>query len=200
MSLCNHQFAVIGCLHGELSKTYEDIFLRDQKDQMKTVLLIICGDFQAIRHTDDLKTIAIPFKYLNHTGDFYQYHNGQKKAPLLTLVIGGNHEASHYMRELNFGGWLCPNIYFLGAASVINLKLSGQLSKHGDKTAEFTRNLKVLGLSGIFKPYSFFQDHPRLPFDENTKRDCYHTRQLEVMRALMMKDSSNKIDIAIGHD
>ena len=166
---------------------------------MSTLLLIICGDFQAIRDTDDLKTIAIPFKYLNHTGDFYQYYSGMKKAPILTLVIGGNHEASHYMRELNFGGWLCPNVYFLGAASVINLKLSAETQNSANDT-NLSRVIRILGLSGIFKPYSFFQDHPKLPFDENTKRDCYHTRQLEILRALMMKDSSRKIDIGISHD
>ncbi len=68
---------------------------------------------------------------------------------MLTLVIGGNHEASHYMRELNFGGWICPNIYFLGAASVINLK------PHL-KTGDSAKLLRILGISGIFKPYGFF--------------------------------------------
>lgn len=69
-----------------------------------------------------------------------------------------------------------------------------------DNFSEKSRLIKVFGLSGIFKTYSFFQDHPKLPFDEDTKRDCYHTRQLEVMRALLMKDSNKKIDICMGHD
>jgi hypothetical protein len=29
-------------------------------------------------------------------------------------TVGGNHEASNYMRELFYGGWAAPNIYFLG--------------------------------------------------------------------------------------
>ena len=29
-----------------------------------------------------------------------RYYTGEKKAPVLTLVIGGNHEASNYMWEL----------------------------------------------------------------------------------------------------
>ena len=194
--------AVIGCLHGELSKTYEDIQLRDQKDQMRTSILIICGDFQAIRHTDDLKTIAIPHKYLTHTGDFYKYYHSKKIAPILTLVIGGNHEASHHMRELNFGGFLCPNIYFLGAAGVVNIKpiIQNTLGLKGSELK--TQCLRILGISGIFKPYSFFQDHPKIPFDKDSKRDCYHVRQLEILRSLMLKNQNTrtKMDICIGHD
>ena len=30
----------------------------------------------------------------------YRYYTGQKIAPILTIVIGGNHEASNYMWEL----------------------------------------------------------------------------------------------------
>ena len=31
---------------------------------------------------------------------FYKYYSGEKVAPVLTLVIGGNHEASNYMMEV----------------------------------------------------------------------------------------------------
>lgn len=43
-----------------------------------------------------------------------RYYTGEKKAPLLTIVIGGNHEASNHMQELPYGGWLASNIYYLG--------------------------------------------------------------------------------------
>ena len=43
-----------------------------------------------------------------------RYYKGEKVAPVLTLVIGGNHEASNYMQELPYGGWLAPKIYFVG--------------------------------------------------------------------------------------
>lgn len=29
-----------------------------------------------------------------------RYYTGEKQAPVLTIVIGGNHEASNYMSEL----------------------------------------------------------------------------------------------------
>lgn len=35
-------------------------------------------------------------------------------APVLTIFIGGNHEASNYLQELPYGGWVAPNIYYMG--------------------------------------------------------------------------------------
>ncbi|KAH0826607.1 hypothetical protein J3R83DRAFT_4970 [Lanmaoa asiatica] len=62
--------------------------------------------------------MAVPQKYWQ-LGDFYKYYTGEKVAPVLTVVIGGNHEASNYFWELYHGGWLAPNIYFLGRAGCI---------------------------------------------------------------------------------
>jgi len=56
---------------------------------------------------------------LTHFLLFERYYKGEKKAPILTIVIGGNHEASNYMQELPYGGWLAPNIYYLGMKIVI---------------------------------------------------------------------------------
>lgn len=43
-----------------------------------------------------------------------RYYAGERVAPVLTVVVGGNHEASGFMQELPYGGWLAPNIYYLG--------------------------------------------------------------------------------------
>lgn len=48
-------------------------------------------------------------------------------------VVGGNHEAMNYLWELYYGGWVAPNIYYLGHAGVI--KFGG---------------IRIGGLSGIF--------------------------------------------------
>lgn len=44
----------------------------------------------------------------------FRYYSGEKKAPILTVFIGGNHEASNHLQELPYGGWVAPNIYYLG--------------------------------------------------------------------------------------
>ena len=41
--------AVVGCLHGELDKTYADLTQWQTQNKTKVDLLLICGDFQAIR-------------------------------------------------------------------------------------------------------------------------------------------------------
>ena len=53
-----------------------------------------------------------------------RYYSGEKKAPILTIVIGGNHEASNYMQELPYGGWLAPDIYYLGILTHVVQKAS----------------------------------------------------------------------------
>lgn len=52
---------------------------------------------------------------------FCRYYSGEKVAPILTIFIGGNHEASNYLQELPYGGWVAPNIYYLGYAGVVNV-------------------------------------------------------------------------------
>ncbi len=52
---------------------------------------------------------------------FHKYYNGEKVASVLTLFVGGNHEASNYLQELPFGGWVAPNMYYLGYAGCVNI-------------------------------------------------------------------------------
>ncbi|KAG8713855.1 Lariat debranching enzyme A [Ceratobasidium sp. 394] len=91
--------AVAGCCHGELDATYKQIQDLEQRNNYKVDLVLINGDFQAIRNHQDLQCMAVPDKY-KQLGTFYKYYTGEVKAPVLTLVIGGNHEASNYMWEL----------------------------------------------------------------------------------------------------
>jgi len=107
--------AVVGCCHGELDRVYETMAECENFVGRKVDLLLICGDFQAVRNEDDLECLACPPKY-RQMNSFYKYYSGEKKAPVLTIVIGGNHEASNHMQELPFGGFLAPNIYYLGYA------------------------------------------------------------------------------------
>lgn len=62
-------------------------------------LLIICGDFQAVRNLTDLQIMSCPVKY-RRLGDFADYYSGKRVAPIPTIFIGGNHESSSYLSEL----------------------------------------------------------------------------------------------------
>ena len=61
---------------------------------MKCDLFLSSGDFQSVRNDFDLQFVACPLKY-RKMGDFHKYYKGIKKAPVTTIFIGGNHEASN---------------------------------------------------------------------------------------------------------
>ena len=43
-----------------------------------------------------MSMMASPEKY-HQLGDFHKYFSGEKKVPVPTIFIGGNHEASNYL-------------------------------------------------------------------------------------------------------
>ncbi|XP_073838005.1 lariat debranching enzyme [Musca autumnalis] len=174
------KIAVEGCAHGELEKIYETIAEIEKRDAIKIDLLLCCGDFQATRNMEDLQTMAVPPKF-QHMCTFYKYYSGELRAPMLTIFIGGNHEASNYLQELPYGGWVAPNIYYLGYAGVVRVN-----------------GIRIGGLSGIYKGNDYLRGRFEFsPYTENTKRSVYHVRQLEVFR---LKQLSGKIDIFMSHD
>jgi len=93
-----------GCAHGELDIIYGTIQHAERTQNFKCDLLICCGDFQAIRSSRDLRAMSVPQKHMA-LKDFYKYYNGEKTAPIPTLFIGGNHEASNHLWEL-YVHWL----------------------------------------------------------------------------------------------
>ncbi|RLU19937.1 hypothetical protein DMN91_008496 [Ooceraea biroi] len=174
------RIAVEGCAHGELDIIYEAIQEIEKIDERKIDLLICCGDFQATRNLSDLKCMAVPDKYKDMC-TFYKYYSGEKKAPILTIFIGGNHEASNHLQELPYGGWVAPNIYYLGYAGVVQVA-----------------GVRIAGLSGIYKSQHWMQGHyEKPPYNDSTIRSAYHVRNLEVFR---LKQLSGKIDIFLSHD
>lgn len=174
------KIAVEGCCHGELDKIYETLTFLEKANNIKVDLLLICGDFQAVRNKSDLQAMAVPPKY-QKLNTFYKYYSGEKKAPVLTIFIGGNHEASNYLQELPYGGWVAPNIYYMGYGGIVNFG-----------------GIRIGGVSGIFKGRDYNTGHfEHPPYNENTKRSCYHVRNLEVFR---FKQVRQHVDIMLSHD
>ncbi|XP_045909418.1 lariat debranching enzyme [Micropterus dolomieu] len=174
------KIAVEGCCHGELDKIYETIGYLEKKEGVKVDLLLCCGDFQAVRNEGDMKCMAVPAKYRTMQ-TFYKYYSGEKKAPVLTIFIGGNHEASNHLQELPYGGWVAPNIYYLGYAGVIRYK-----------------GIRIGGVSGIFKSRDYRRGHHEFPpYNPDTLRSVYHIRNIEVFK---LKQIQMPIDIFMSHD
>lgn len=171
------KIAVEGCCHGMLNNIYK--VLPPDID-----LLIICGDFQAIRNRTDLKTMAVPDKY-KHIQDFHQYYSGEKTAPVLTIFIGGNHECLSYLRELKYGGWVAPNIYYIGESGAV-----------------WYRGIKIAGISGIYNPQSYFANslgkEERLPYNRSVIRTIYHVKPRNYLKCLL--NTGVAPDIVVSHD
>ncbi|CCG82161.1 Putative uncharacterized protein [Taphrina deformans PYCC 5710] len=175
--------AVQGCCHGELNTVYAAIAAAEIAHDYKVDLLIVGGDFQSVRNLADLSCMAVPAKF-RRLGDFADYYARKKVAPVLTIFVGGNHEASNYLQELFYGGWVAPNIYYLGAANVIN---------YG--------GLRIGGISGIWSKYDYVRGHmEKTPYDKNSLRSVYHVRQFEVKKLLRMSAENDRCDIFLSHD
>ena len=97
---------------------------------------------------------------------FYRYYSGEKVAPVPTLFVGGNHEASNYLKELYYGGYVAPNIYFMGYSGVFNFG-----------------GLRIGGLTGIYKPHDFHLGHFEFPpYSNSSMRSAYHVREYEIFK------------------
>ncbi|KAI5795059.1 lariat debranching enzyme, C-terminal domain-containing protein [Geopyxis carbonaria] len=174
------RIAVEGCGHGELNAIYDSIKKAEEENNYVVDVLIICGDFQAIRNLTDLEVMSCPPKY-RQLGEFHEYYSGKRVAPVLTVYIGGNHESSSYNAELFHGGWVAPNIYYLGAANVVQIG-----------------NLRIGGLSGIYAAHHYNRPHyERLPYNNGDIKSIYHIRQYDVYKLFQI---ASPMDIMLSHD
>ena len=122
----------------------------------------------------------MPPKY-RKMADFHEYYSGTRRAPYLTIFIGGNHEASNHLFELYYGGWVAPNIYYMGAANILRLG-----------------PLRIAGFSGIWKGYDYRKPHfERVPYNEAESVSIFHVRELDVRKILSVR---TQIDVGLSHD
>eukprot|EP01094_Clydonella_sp_ATCC50884_P022659 TRINITY_DN5257_c0_g1_i1.p1 TRINITY_DN5257_c0_g1~~TRINITY_DN5257_c0_g1_i1.p1 ORF type:complete len:322 (+),score=48.29 TRINITY_DN5257_c0_g1_i1:105-1070(+) len=172
--------AVIGCAHGELEKIYDSVEHISSRHGLHIDIIVCCGDFQAVRTEEDLRSLNCPQKY-KRMNSFVKYFNGEKRAPILTLFVGGNHEASSHAFELPYGGWAAPNIYYLGHANVVRFG-----------------GLRIAGISGIFKEYSYRKGRfEKPPFNNKDIVSVYHQREIDVFR---LCQTTPNVDILLSHD
>jgi lariat debranching enzyme len=138
--------AVQGCCHGELDTIYSTILEAEARDGVHVDLLLICGDFEGVRVEGDLDSMAVPDKY-KHMNSFRAYLLGEKVAPELPVVVGGNHEASNVLQPLYYGCFVAPNIYYMGASGVVLMGSDGLVM--GDDGMEDASTMLVGGVDGV---------------------------------------------------
>ncbi|KAG5181616.1 putative RNA lariat debranching enzyme [Tribonema minus] len=171
---------VEGCSHGELDPIYASVARIEEAASIKVDLLLCCGDFQSLRDAGDFEGMAVPAHH-RHLASFHDYYHGRKVAPVLTIFIGGNHEASNYLQELHYGGWVAPNIYFLGFSGVVNVG-----------------GIRIGGLTGIYNHRHYSLGHFEAPpYSPDTLRSVYHVREYDVYKLAQL---TGKVDIMMSHD
>ena len=172
---------ITGCIHGSLDKMYKDIKEYSSTSNKKIDMILCTGDFECMRTEKDLTFLSCPEKY-REMGDFYKYYTSKAIAPYLTIFIGGNHEASNYLEQNYYGGWVAPNIYYLGRSGLINVK-----------------GIRIGGISGIFNKFDYFRGNFEKDEDDikGDKKSIFHLREFEVAK---MSHVKNKIDIFMTHD
>ncbi|CAA0831569.1 Lariat debranching enzyme [Striga hermonthica] len=179
-SVSKMKIAVEGCMHGDLDNVYATLLHLQEVERIKIDLLICCGDFQAVRNETDLESLAVPPMYRT-MNSFWKYYSGEKAAPFPTIFIGGNHEASNYLWELYYGGWVAPQIFFLGFAGVVRFG-----------------NVRIGGLSGIYNSHHYYSGHhEKLPYTDQDIRSIYQVREYDVKKLMQVQEP---IDIFLSHD
>ncbi|KPA76201.1 hypothetical protein ABB37_07955 [Leptomonas pyrrhocoris] len=195
-----YHVAVQGCCHGELDRIYDACTVHERQSGKRIDVLICCGDFQAVRTAGDMDSMAVPDKF-KVMGDFHKYWSAVT-APYLTIFVGGNHENSDLLAQESYGGFVAPNIYYLGHSGLVTVD----------------NCLRVAGLSGIFKEQDYDLPYPPRPYAANYgwKKGAYHVRRIEVaklhtyLRAAQILRQSKKessessdlplVDIFVSHD
>lgn len=83
------------------------------------------------------------------------------------------------------GGWLAPNIYFLGEAGVIDVG-----------------GVIIAGASGIYKSHDYYRGrYEQMPYDKSAIRSVYHTRVYDIWRLkLLAASAASRPDVVLSHD
>ena len=153
---------------------------RNDPQQRPIDLVICCGDFESVRNEADLACMACPIKF-RHMVTFWKYYLGTLTAPYPTVFVHGNHEASNHLMELAHGGWVAPNIYYMGFAGVVNFA-----------------GIRVAGYSGIYDKRDFYSPrHEFSPLDAGSMRSLYHAREFEFFQ---LSQLARPVDVVVSHD
>lgn len=135
-------FACAGDVHGR-HRELVDLLLDAEARLGRSVDFVLqAGDFEPIRHADDLRTMAAPARY-RQLGDFPAVWVGELALPRPVFFIGGNHEPVGFLKQHPDGFTLCHNCTYLGRA------FAGSI-----------QGVRVCALSGIYHPGKFTEPLP----------------------------------------
>jgi len=158
-------FAVVGDVHGAMWTTIRLLQGWEKARRRKLDFVLQVGDCEPHRDDSDLATMAAPAKY-RQLGDFASFARGQTQFPWPIYFIGGNHEPYGWLETMPNGGQVAPNCHFIGRANVVSVG-----------------ELRVAGLSGIFKPELFASPRSAVSrFHELSNKDWIGWNEGDILR------------------
>ncbi|EZG46243.1 putative lariat debranching enzyme [Gregarina niphandrodes] len=179
-----------GCVHGDLSRCYGAL------GASEVDCVVWSGDVQCLRSEADFSSLACPDKY-KALKDFQAYYQLRKAAPVLTVFVGGNHENSNLLNALPYGGWVAPNIYYMGRSGCVSIRKGAASGRDGAQSCGGETLLRLAGLSGIFDGRDYNRGYfEKEPFDWNTVRSVYHVREHDLVKLSMLSQA----DLVLTHD
>ena len=95
------------------------------------------------------------------------------------------------------GGWVCPNIYFLGHSGVVQfggLRIGGISGIFNDRDYHQGRHyssiLSYLLTHDIMVHLGYFET---VPYNQSSKRSIYHTREIEIFKMAQVNNTDSSI-------
>jgi Icc-related predicted phosphoesterase len=175
----NIYFAAIGDVHGQMNKMVSMLQRWESSKNMKLAFVLQVGDFEPHRDKNDLNTMAAPAKY-RKLGDFHNYYKNILKFPWPVYFIAGNHEPYGFLDQHIEGIEICSNCYYIGRANSFSIN-----------------NIKVSGLSGIYKENVFRKKRPHISeIERSSNKDYIYFTDIEVDKLI----DFGKTDILLLHD
>ncbi len=135
-------FAVVGDVHGAMRTMIRLLNGWEKSTKRRIDFVLQVGDFEPHRDEADLSTMAAPARY-RHLGDFPLFARGESEFPWPLWFIGGNHEPYGWLSTMETGGEVAHNCSFIGRANIVSVA-----------------DIRVAGLSGIFRPELFGTSRP----------------------------------------
>jgi len=167
------RIAVFGDIHGHWIAFREAILALHAEAPLDLVLQV--GDAQPIRDEQDLAYLPVPERH-RALGD-YALLDGPW--PIPTLFIGGNHEPFNVLEAMPEGGFLQPNLEYLGRAGCLTI---------GD--------LRIAGLGGVLSPRAIDRSRLPWPFPPQQAREASYYRRADLAKVA----ASGKVDILLLHE
>lgn len=167
------RFMAFGDIHGKLDAMYQTAVRWEEQHGKDIDAILQVGDFESIRTEEDYAYYFAPAGK-HERSDFGDYYAGHKKAPFLTIFTAGNHEAWGALKPHNKGGFICPNIYYLGRSGILPFK-----------------GVTIGGLSGLYQAKYYQEPLPEEPSDEwkyYRKDDVERLKQRESLDILLFHE------------